>query len=271
MLKNLTGALVLQSFFFAAATTGQAANTEIAPVFQSTEKLMEQETSQFFATHNQIELLDYMKRFNDKQGVARLTEKLSAHSPTVKDIGTFTFYEKHIALALQYLGQKKKAKERIEFALEHAPKLWIHRVNESSLAYYPDLLGHYYSLGSGKTFEPAKNFIYKEAEHFKNIEQGYQLYLTLGLIWGKAGQKGQAAKDFQKATEVALTYPTGEGRKNKRMNSLLSIASFQGQAGLYDDMAKTISLIDTNDGEAINAAWQTIKATLDLHAKQEAQ
>ena len=106
MLKELTRILILQLFFFVIANTGQAENSDMSLVFKATEKLMDKEISQFYATHNQVELLNYMKKFNDTQGVARLTEKLSAHSPTVKDIGTFTFYEKHIALALQYLGQK---------------------------------------------------------------------------------------------------------------------------------------------------------------------
>lgn len=267
MLKWVARGVVLHLFFFAMSDTGWAEDLDMSPLFQVTEKLMEKETDQFFVRQNQIELLNYMQKFNDRQGVARLTKKLSSYSASLRDIGTFTFHEKHIALALEYLGRKKEAKEKVEFALEYAPTLWLSRESESSLAYYPDLLGHYYSLGSGKAFDAAWKFIYQEAEYFKNKKQGYQLYLTLGLVWGQLGLRDQAVQDFQKATGVALTLQTGEGRKSERLNALLSIASFQGQAGLYDDMAKTISLIETHDGESLYAAWQTIKATLDLTAK----
>lgn len=272
MLKNLTGTLVLQLFFFIAASTVQAANTDLSPVFQSMEKLMDKENSQFSGTRHQAELLNYMQKFGDKQGIVRLSEKLSARNATEKEVGAYTFLETQIAKAEIFLGRSDKAKSRAEKALTHAPTLWLSHGNDRPFNSYIDLMGLYLEAGGNMSgLSQAVKFLNKVAKGYREDDWRHQLYQSLGRMWVKAGYISNAREDFQKAIQVALTFPTGKGRKNKRMNHLLSIASFQGQAGLYDDMAKTISLIDTNDGEAIQAAWETIKATIDLRTQTMAQ
>ncbi len=269
MLKNLVGILFLQSLIFVAATTGQAANSDISPVFHSTEKLLDQEASQFFNYRSQAELLNYMQKFGDQTGVTRLSEKLSTQNSTEKEVGTYTFLETQIANAEIFLGQIDKAKLRAEKALAYAPTLWLSHGNDRPFNSYIDLMGIYLETGGNMSgLTQAKHFLNKVAKGYKDNGWRHQLYQNLGRMWAKTGYISNAREDFQKAIDVALTFPTGQGRENERMNFLLSIASFQGQVGMYDDMAKTISLIDTNDGEAINAAWETIKATFDLHSQK---
>jgi tetratricopeptide (TPR) repeat protein len=271
MLIKLTRTIVLHTFFISAAITANADNPHLSPVFKSTEKLMDMEGNEFFGINRQIELLMYMTKFDDKKGIKRLLPKLSNFSENSKEIGTYTLFESQIAQAELFLGERNKAKSRAEKALNRAPEMWLAHGNDRPFASYVDLMGLYISLGGEKALPFAEKFLHNVAKGYRDDGFRYQLYLNLGLMWGKAGRNELARDNFQKAAEIALTLPSGKGRKNERVNYLLGIASFQGQAGLFDEMAKTISLIDTNDGDTINAAWETIKATIDFSSKQTAQ
>jgi len=272
MFKTFAAIIFLQSVFFVAMTTAQAESSDLSALFHATEKLMEQEEKQLFGTHNQAVLLEYMKKYGDRKGVIRLSEKLSVRNATEKEVGTYTFLESEIAKAEIYLGQRDKAKSRTEKALAHAPTLWLSHGNDRPFNAYIDLMGIYLEAG-GKVHElkQARQFLDQVAKGYRDDGWRHQLYQNLGRMWAKAGYIKNAREDFQRAIDVALTFPTGQGKQNNRMNGLLSIASFQGQAGLYEDMAQTISMIETNDSEAINAAWKTIQATLDLQSKKVAQ
>lgn len=268
MLKNIVGVAGLLSFFFISVPNGQASNSDLRSVFQATEKLMDNEVDQFFGTFNQAELLDYMKKYGDRAGVARLSEKLSLRNSKEKEVGRYTFVERQVSKAEIFLGQIEKANHRVEKALAYAPTLWFSHGNDRPFKSYIDLMGLYLETGgkmSGLT--QSKDFLNKVAKGYRDDGWRFQLYQNLGRMWAKTGHIKNARKDFQKAIDVALTFPADEGKHNTRMNHLLSIAGFQGQAGLYDDMAHTISLIETKDGESLNAAWKTIKATLDLRDK----
>ncbi|MDV7339743.1 hypothetical protein RYZ26_09070 [Terasakiella sp. A23] len=265
MLKTLAVILLLQSSFFVASSTGQAANSDMSPIFEATEKLMDQEVSQLFGTHNQAALLDYMKKHGDQKGVARLSAKLSARNSTEKEVGSYTFLEAQVAKAEIFLGQIEKANHRVETALNYAPTLWLSHGNDRPFNSYIDLMGIYLETGGDIAgLKQARLFLDKVATRYREDDWRHQLFQSLGRMWAKAGYISNARENFQKAIDVALTFPSEKGRQNKRMNYLMSIASFQGRLGFYEDMAKTISLVDTTDGEALNAAWETIKGTIDL-------
>lgn len=197
MLKNMAGVLVLQSFFFVAATSGQAANSDLSPVFQSTEKLMEKENSPFFVTLKQAELLNYMKKYGDTKGVARLSERISVHSSKEKEIGSYTFMETLVAQAEIFLGRTNEAKSRAEKALAHAPTLWLSHGNDRPFNSYINLMGIYLETGGEMSgLNQAKDFLKKVAKGYRDDGWRHQLYQSLGIMWAKAGYISNAHENF---------------------------------------------------------------------------
>lgn len=267
--RNFLSTLTMLSLFF--SVHAYASDNKMTSVLEATEKLLEKDLSTFFAKNNQIELLMFMQKHGDTDGIKRLIPKLSSYNEKTKEFGTFTHFENQISLALVYLGEKKEALQRLEKGLMKAKTLLQPNRHSPSMGYYSEMIGQYFKLGGRRGLEEAKKFVYQVAKSPTTLDQAYQIYLSMALMWVDVGEIKLAQRDFKEAASLSLKKPLHVKSGPDRTGSLITVASYQGQAGLFEDMAETIGLIDTTDDEDIRNAWDTIKATIDLRAKKTAQ